>query len=81
LLLLLLLLQALPIAELAPFRLTRQVANVMQPHSASGLMKPAMAAWLDAAMQGQQVQLFICAARGLLTGLKMSYGVAEQLRA
>lgn len=46
---------ALPIAELAPFRLTRQVANVMQPHSESGLMKPAMAAWLDAAMQGQQV--------------------------
>jgi hypothetical protein len=51
----LLLLQALPIAELAPFRLTRQVANVLQPHSATGLLNPAMAAWLDAAMQGQQV--------------------------
>lgn len=48
-------LQALPVAELPPFRLTRQLRNVLLPHDAAGLLQPAMAAWLDAALEGQQV--------------------------
>lgn len=47
--------QALPVAELPPFRLTRQLRNVLLPHDAAGLLQPAMAAWLDAASEGQQV--------------------------
>ncbi|KAF8072467.1 hypothetical protein HT031_000126 [Scenedesmus sp. PABB004] len=46
---------ALPVPELPPFRLTRQLRGVLQPHDACGLLAPAVVAWVDAAMQSQQV--------------------------
>lgn len=42
--------QALPIPELIPFRLTRQLVNALQPLPALDLLAPSMAALL-AAMQ------------------------------
>eukprot|EP00879_Flechtneria_rotunda_P006358 GHRR01006682.1.p1 GENE.GHRR01006682.1~~GHRR01006682.1.p1 ORF type:complete len:951 (+),score=449.54 GHRR01006682.1:412-3264(+) len=45
----------LAIAELPPFRLTRQLLNVLQPHDAQGLLQPAMTAILEATFEGQQV--------------------------
>ncbi len=42
----------LPIPELLPFRLTRQMANALAPHDAVALLVPAMAAVLAALQEG-----------------------------
>jgi hypothetical protein len=47
--------QMLPVVELPPFRLTRQMANVLQPHDATALLQPAMTALLESALEGQRV--------------------------
>jgi len=44
----------LPVLELPPFRMTRQVVNVLQPHDAAALLQPAMTALLEVSHGGAE---------------------------